>query len=454
MFWHITRREVLDNFRSLRLLLTFLLVILVMGMSGLVFVGNYERLVSDYSQNRNENLNELRERTKKPAPLYQVTSYNAQKIYKVPIPLQFLAEGHEEDLPNMFYVKAFRITGPQSRSRGNFMLWRFSTLDWTFVIGIIMSFAALILTYDGVSGERESGTLRLMLSCQISRATILFGKYIGAMISLAFSLVTGILLNLIIVNSSPFVSLGGVDWSKIAIVTGLSFVYISIFAFLGLLISSLARNSATSLIALLLVWAILVILIPSSGGLLASRLVEIPDQGRMYAQAMRAVWDAAISHPDRSGSPSFNWSPGESLPRAIAMSNAWGKVFYGYISQLIRQVKLARKITRVSPKAIYEYACEGVAGTGLSHFESFFGQVRRYQEDLLWFVQTEAKKGDDDKNLSELKVDFDAVPKFEDKPLPILETLGEMQLDVLLLFLFNVILFMGAYLSFLRYDVR
>ncbi len=453
MLWHIVKREILDNLWSLRLSLIFILVILVTVISGLVFVGNYRQLVLDYSQNRNENLDGLRGRAKRPASLYQVSSFSAQQIYKVPIPLQFLAEGHEGDLPNMFHVRAFRVTSPQNRSRSNFMLWRFSAIDWTFVIGIIMSFAALILTYNGISGERERGTLRLTLSYPISRATILLGKYIGAMTSLAFPLIVGILFNLIIVNSSPFVSLGGVDWAKIALVTGLSLVYISIFAFLGLLISSLTRSSATSLIFLLLIWVILVILVPGSGGLLASRLAETPDQGKMYAQAVQATWDAGRPY----GNGSFNWSPMESLPGAIAMSNAWEKVFYGYMNRLIRQVELARKITRISPEAIYEYACEGIAGTGLRHFEHFFDQVKKYKETLLGFVHSEAKKGDDKvpgKELYRLKVDFNAIPKFEEKPPTALEALKEVQLDVSMLFVFNVLFFMGAFVSFLRYDVR
>ena len=453
MLWHIVTREILDNLRSLRLSLTFILVVLVMGMSGLVFVENYEQLVSDYSQNRNENLDRLRERAKRPSALYQVASFGAQRTYKIPIPLQFLAEGHEGDLPNMFYVNAFRVTSPQNRSRSNFMLWRFSAIDWTFVIGIVMSFAALILTYNGISGERERGTLRLTLSCPIPRATILLSKYIGAMISLAFPLIAGMLLNLIIVNSSSLVSLGGADWAKIVLVAGLSLIYVSLFAFLGLLMSSLTRSSATSLIALLLVWVILVILIPGSGGLLASRLAEVPDQGKMYAQAVQASWDAGRPY----GNGSFNWSPRESLPGAVAMSNAWEKVFYGYMNQLTRQVKLARKITRISPKAIYEYACEGIAGTGLGHFEHFFEQVKRYKEALWGFAQSEAKKGDDKvpgKELYRLKVDFDAIPKFQERAATASETLKEVQLDVLMLFLFNVLFFLGAYAAFLRYDVR
>lgn len=453
MLWHIVQREALDHIRSLRWSLTFILVVVVMGMSGLVFVGSYKQLVSDYSRNRNENLDRLRARTNGQASLYQVASFYPQQIYKAPIPLQFLAEGHERDLPNMFYVTAFRVASPQNRSRSNFMLWRFSAMDWTFLIGIIMSFAALILTYDGISGERERGTLRLTLSYPVPRAKMLLGKYIGAMISLIFPLIAGILLNLIIVNGSPWVSLAGADWVKIALVAGLSLVYISIFCFLGLLISSLTRSSATSLTFLLLIWVILVILVPDSGGLLASRLVKIPDQGKMYAQAVQATWDAGRPY----GNGSFNWSPMESLSGAIAMSNAWEKVFYRYMNQLIRQVKLARKMTRVSPEAIYEYACEGIAGTGLGHFEHFFDQVKNYKQSLLGFVQNEAKKGNDKvpgKELYRLKVDFDAIPKFEEKAPTTLAALKQVQTDILLLLLFNVLFFMGAFVSFLHSDVR
>jgi ABC-type transport system involved in multi-copper enzyme maturation permease subunit len=50
-------------------------------------------------------------------------------------------------------------------------------------------------TNRAISGERERGTLRLVLSGPISRATVLMGKYLAVLIALAVALLAGVLLN-------------------------------------------------------------------------------------------------------------------------------------------------------------------------------------------------------------------------------------------------------------------
>ena len=56
-------------------------------------------------------------------------------------------------------------------------------IDWAFVIGYVLSLIALLFTFDSVAGEREHGTLRLMLANPIPRHTVLIGKFLGAFIS-------------------------------------------------------------------------------------------------------------------------------------------------------------------------------------------------------------------------------------------------------------------------------
>jgi hypothetical protein len=52
------------------------------------------------------------------------------------------------------------------------------------------------------------------------------------------------------------------------------------------------------------------------------------------------------------------------------------------------------------------------------------------------------------------KVDLSDHPQFEFNYMPFSERLDLIQLDVLLLVLWNIILFMVTYLSFLRYDIH
>jgi len=53
----------------------------------------------------------------------------------------------------------------------------FPPLDFLFIVTIIMSLLAMLFSYDAIAGERQSGTLRLVISNSISRTKVLFGKF-------------------------------------------------------------------------------------------------------------------------------------------------------------------------------------------------------------------------------------------------------------------------------------
>jgi hypothetical protein len=48
---------------------------------------------------------------------------------------------------------------------------------------------------------------------------------------------------------------------------------------------------------------------------------------------------------------------------------------------------------------------------------------------------------------------LDKIPKFDDNLSDFSTSFAEASLDILLLFLFNLVFFMGAFLAFMRYDL-
>jgi len=469
MFRDIVLKEVLDHLLSLRLILTFGLTVLVMAMGGYLSISDYGQLTADYRESVNRNLRQLKGWADVPHghSVYTVFSFNEQSIYRAPNPLAFVAEGHEKDLPDVFTVDAFDFEGPGLSLRTNFTLWKFEGIDWTFVVGIILSFAALILTYDGISGERGSETLRLMMSNSVSRGSIVLAKYAGAMVSLTLPLVAGILVNLLIVGTSGAVSLTGADWGRVAVVFVLAELYLSAFAMLGLFISSRFRESSASLVVALLAWTVLVVIVPNSGGILASGLVEVQGPEEISERASRAREEARrsykVRYPDADDTESGNWSPGEIIARAFEVADAHVREHDEYRNSMIEQVKAARRLTRISPTSVFQYASEGVVGSGLSHYVRFLNQARRYRMVLrdcllghypfdryhpfVWSRENQEKA-------REIQVDFARIPKFEDLLIRTGEALRGASWDILLLFLFGVAFFLAAYVSFLRCDVR
>ena len=457
MLREIIWRELLDHLQSLRFALTLLLVIVLMLTASVLYIHDYRQQVADYRENVSENLDLLTNKAKR--GLHSVVSFGPNLlIYRAPSPLGFIAEGHEKDLPNAFAVDAFELIGPQTILRRNYTLQRFDALDWVFTVGVILSFAAFAMTYDSISGEAETGTLRLCLSNSLPRATLLFGKYIGTIISLLIPLITGICMNTLVIALFGVLPFEPTYWLQIGGVVLFSVLYISVFATLGLFISCLTRSSSVSLVLLLLVWVCFAVFVPRTGGLLASRLVELPDEKTIARQANDTTHEIRKRYGE--GRFSAHWSPGEPLTRSARIADAQQAIYNGYRQQQLHQVKLAQNISRISPTAIYQMGCEALVGTGIKHYERFFKKAVEYRRSLLLFTYEEYPfnpniflEDTDRQKLRETQMSSDKIPKFVDTPADFHTAFTEASLDILLLFLFNLVFFMGASLSFARYDV-
>jgi len=463
----IIKREILEHILSWRFSLTFMLVLLVMAVSGFGFTMKYEQMVADYSRNVNINHEQLRESSKKLADV----ANELQRLFRAPNPLEFVAAGHSKDLPNMFEVNIFKIEEPKNKRRSNFMLTSFADVDWVFVISVILSFAAILFTYDAISGERERGTLRLLMSNSVSKATVLVGKFLGSIISITVLFLVGIIFNPMVITSLG-VPLSGGDWAKIGLVAVISLVYISAFLMLGLLISSMTRESSTTIVALLFVWVIFVVIIPNSGGLLASQFYDMPTRREISER----IQDAKnVIYEREKGKDTFSWrgtpkkkpvrdSVRRRVKAANDMTTGKNRVRDDYRNKIVQQVKLAQNITRISPSAVYQYASESIVGSGLARFESFMRQVKVYQQMLTEFVKVEDLRDKDSFHLiteevwtglfGQKPVNYNAIPKFAEKNISTQNAMQVALWDILLLVLFNLIFFMGAFVSFLRYDVR
>jgi ABC-type transport system involved in multi-copper enzyme maturation permease subunit len=436
-----------------------------MIISGFVFAQKYHQMVADYSRNVNGDLEEMRKKAKNLNNL----AFYPHRVYKSSNPLRLCAEGREKDTPNSFVVTISKINNMENRARVNFLRARIEDLDWAFIIGVIVSFAAILLTYDAICGEREDGTLRLILSNSIPRTTLLLGKYLGAAISLIMLLLIALLLNLIIVLTFD-VHLTSEHWAKIGVIVLASLCYASVFLTLGLFISSITRNSTTSFVLLLFLWTIFVVIVPGSGSMLTSKIQKVPAQRDVVKQ----IGDAWSQVGDRYPSDTFNWGwdfkppvPEQVRRRGKAtweIATVQDQIRNDYQNKLLRQVQFAQDMMRISPMIVYTFLCESIAGTGLHRFESFLKQVRNYRDEWREWILAEDKKDKDSFHIlsneewtrpfSQKEVDFGNLPGFSEKEIPLVDAVRSGILDLALLILFNFVFFIGAYVAFLRYDVR
>lgn len=456
-------KEIQRSIISLRFMLILILTVAVFVVSGVLFVKQHNQRQSDFEAQMIKNNDDLRTRT---AHLNELSG-EVQNLLRKPVVAELFASGEEKIIPDKISMTSFYYGGYENIDRNNYKLNPFTDFDWIFIVGIVLSFAALVLTFDRISGERESGVLRLQCSNSISRFQIIAANYFSSLILLFIALLTGLILNLLIVGIGLKISIITEFFFEIVSFLFLSFLYLSIFLLAGLFISSRVRKSASGLAISLLVWTTVVIFLPSGGAMLGKKIHKIPSSYE-YRAKIGAAWnDIWMNAPVKEARGYWNGRDFPYLAERAALVNRLddsnNKFRYERFLQLLNQVKTARNYTRVSPFSLFKYAGETFSGTGLHGFTVFYEQGKIYRAIFREFVEEKDKIDPESyhhicawhpEGYSEAEVSFEDIPKFTYQKPAFGDTIGQAGMDLLLLTCFNMVIAMLAFISFMNYDVR
>ena len=490
MIWHITKRELYNNINSLRFALITLLILPLMIINAIGYLGKHELQMQTYGINVARSHSRMRYFNNN---LYNLVLRGAGKLYKKPSPLTFCAG--QEDAFLSEYVESsnrgiwsytwhslnehgevsfnysargiWRMQYPQSNPNLWNILPDYTNVDWRNVISLVLSLVAILVTFDAISSEQARGTLRLMLSNSVPRDTVLLGKFFGALISISIPFLIAVLINISLLYASGGVRLGASEWGRLGGILLIAIIYISIFLALGLLVSSRVSQSSISLMILTLIWAVWVVFMPSTLGYIVSGLKPPMTIDEFHTRRKDLRQNLDEQYKARG---LFKEAPSRDIP-ATPATLLWGEYITEeaqsdenlneeHLKTQVDQLKFAKSVARISPAAIVGTALESLAGTGFPRHLQFLGQVRRYASEFREFlIATDHLDPESPhapfikEGMSEKPVNFDTIPKFEDR-IRFSESFNASVVDIFLLLLFFVVLFAGAFLSFLRVDIR
>ncbi len=452
-----------DYLTSLRLLIGFVIIVFLMVSGALIYSQRYQQEILDYRGNIIDIDNRIHEESSSLAGVVTM-EYEA---YRRPSPLQFVVDGGDETMPNKIPFTVNLRMGPEREGGGNYMLPPFEGIDWEFITRVILSFLAIALTYDAVSGERNRGTLRLIMSNPVPRDKFITGKFLAALAALAFPLVLGAAISVAIVTIYGSISVGGADLARIGVHLGLSIAYIAVFVLLGLIVSIVSRRSSSSLVILLLIWVCLVISIPGMARPISVISMELRSRkdfeqevSRLLDSVMREYEGRDVSHAPLEVAPidesEFLWA--EMMDRVDAREQ---ELIDHYWTRKMEQADLARKVSMISPAGLYRFAAHDIVNTGLHRQEEFVRSVNLFRGTLSDFGRAMDAQDDESPHIlfrtwymSQRPVDPDIVPRYRD------DWEGEgggmsTGLEKGLYLLAEIlVLFVVAHVSFLRSDVR
>ena len=476
MWRTLVAKEMRAHLLSFRFLASFVILFVLVVGTAAVLTNDYLRKVDEYSGRQAE------------LDRYLRTYAHFNRIGAIvqptqpPIPFQALVRGITADVN----IEAFDDDP---------LPVMFPLIDLTFIVTILISLIALILTYDAVSGEKEDGTLKLMLANGVPRAKIILAKAAGAALTLAGPLVISIAAGMLVILIHPRVNWTGMNWGALGLMLVAAILYGAVFALIGILVSSIHGSSASSIMTSLFVWTLLVLVVPNLSPYVASFLSPAPSRIKVARETRRLTDtdrdDLGNKLQAQYRAEVLKQYPvlGERLTQAevkqrvaadpayrtayeadrAAVQRAWNEAnrIQGAKAEELRkdlqqkeqaQTELARTISMASPLADFSYLATDLSSTGtrnLAHFAELGGLwdagfFRDYQPKKIEAFLAKNPTGD----AWNTAIDMSDAPRFH----YVEESLGGRVHAALppfaVLFGYCVVLFAAATTAFIRYDVR
>ena len=480
MLWTIVKKELSANLVSFRFVLIFFLCCTLILVSAYTMRGKYNERIEEYSAAVNTHKQELAEA--EGAQSLNQAAISGYKLDKPPAPLSVIIEGMEGAAGKFATITTLSTPMLEGGSGSDPVFAYFGTLDIMYIVRVVLSLVAILLTYDAVSGEREQGTLKLALSNSVPRYAILLSKCIGGYITLLLPFLIPLLIGLIILTTSGSINFSGEDWWRFGFVLLASFLYISVFLMLGVLVSSRTNRSTTSLMMLLFIWVVIVLAVPKVSMIVAGKVRKVPSVQEVQAEkdvAMVQIMTEGqkktqqfireYTEKMRSGEGSRT-EFGDEIAKIqeemfSRISKKKGKIQAEYEGKKTAQFQLAANISRLSPASVYTYATTNMARTGFDRQERFLAAARAYQVGFVQYFNEltqeiikqqiqRSEPGRGSETFEEIKFDLDKLPSMEFREASLSESWNSVWGDLLILFLIVACLFMIAYVGFVRSDIR
>ena len=350
----------------------------------------------------------------------------------------------------------------------------FDVLDFSLMVNLIFSLCALVFVYDAICGEKEAGTLGLLVSFPVSRATLALAKVAGSCLAVFAPFVVGFFLVAAVLALTPDISLNWDDWARVLALMATFGLYLLVFSAFGLLVSALFHRRVTAFLVLAALWAVWVFVVPGAALEAAGRTVPLGSYYDVLRRANESQWVArkavrqgmaeyerrnmhvdwdSLSEADREGTMERYRSARHQieaeqdkahLREVSALRQAWRDARW-------TRGRLAYTLSSLSPVGSLDLLCMDLARTGPVQQDQLEDAADAYLTWLNRFVLERQLEGGGFVEGADLS-GFSWF-SFESSD-TVGECLSRNILAIINLLLLAVLGFAGAFVAMLRYDVR
>lgn len=349
-------------------------------------------------------------------------------------------------------------------------------LNWLFIISIIGSLMVLIFSFDALSDEKLKGMLKLQTVSGLSRASIVFSKFVSIVLLYFLAVIPAGIVSMIL-----FIALTGLFTPlfiiKIILFLLISLPFISFFTLLGIWIS-MSRQYMSNIVIALSFWLIFIIIIPQLASIIGKKIYPLPSNTEM----INKVWDAS----DKVGNYysekySFDYNGNGTLEKGIrskgfdAGDAARAKQSTENRKMYIRQIEVIQQLSFLSPYSIFKYIAEILFDKNLYRMQRQIDQLEERRYSVKQEIVEEDKKDPKSMHLCYAYAEGDkyavmdrGVTPFSDNPYPHPEKLlitdyqeeglwlklQKVAAFILSMIIIDLMMIMMINIQFKKYDIR
>lgn len=347
MIKQIILKELLAHLKGYRFVIVFLSFFILMGFNHAVMYQNYKDKLSDYN---------LKFPFGKP-------------IEKKAEPLSIYVTGVNDLIDRVFTLDDMNLIDLHLVNIDIFRQY-FPLIDFNYLTRVILSILAMVVGFDAVCGEKQQGTLKLLLSNSVPRKIIVWGKLLGGLITIIIPFLFTLVFYYVILVLQPDIHFSTSDNLRLLFMILMSILYLSIFLIISIAVSASSETGKVSIIKNFIIWLAVIFIIPNLFSLLAKNRANLPD-GRQISDTYLIDYFENQKH----------------LPDSVAREKAYfnySSNVLEYRNKLKKQIDAIEWSSYIIPSNAYNLAVTSLGNCGLENEGHLRMAILRYNSERLY----------------------------------------------------------------------
>jgi ABC-type transport system involved in multi-copper enzyme maturation permease subunit len=378
----ILYREIYDGITSFTFSSALALLTVLVPLSAYIQAQYYRQVIADYSVR--QNIHEAE------------NSAHAAIITRPVPPLLPLFNGVYDSLPDEITVR--NDSAPRTLSSEDLrpLDWLFPKIDLGIIVGVLMTLMAVLLGHDTIAGEREQGTLKLVLSSPVSKNTVLVAKLMGVVGLMSIGLIYTVMLYVLVLTASSggAFALSAPRLLEITILMLIAILTVVVFASLSVIISTMVKRSSVALALSIAIWVATVLIWPTLGPYIAATFWPVPPrqavQHEMLNKEAELIRQEVSDHKRAAAElKAGNTDVEVAWQRFLEIKRLWierkkteiGDLTANRERQIGNQQMRARIILSLSPYGAFTESLGTLCGTGLEGQNLFLDSAEQYERE-------------------------------------------------------------------------